>query len=60
MELVIIYVTNKEARDLFADYPVDICAGTQLMFCYLGIFLYQIVEDTKSPPFYDSLIQIVE
>ena len=36
-------------QDLIADYPVDVCAGTQLMFIYLDISLYQIVGDTKAP-----------
>ena len=57
MELVIKYVCYKQGsakhstistQDLFADYPVDICAVTQLMFCYLGIFHYQTVGDTKA------------
>ena len=36
-------------QDLIADYPVDVCAGTQLMFIYLDIIHYQIVGDTKAP-----------
>ena len=36
-------------QDLIADYPVDVCAGTQLMFIYLDIIQYQIVGDTKAP-----------
>ena len=36
-------------QDLIADYPVDVCAGTQLMFFYLDITHYQIVGDTKAP-----------
>ena len=30
-------------QDLVADYPVDACVGTQLMFIYLDIIHYQIV-----------------
>ena len=36
-------------QDLVADYPVDVCAGTQLVYIYLDIIHYQIVGDTKSP-----------
>ena len=36
-------------QDLLADYPVDVCAGTQLIFIYLDIIHYQIVGDTKAP-----------
>ena len=36
-------------QDFVADYPVDVCAGTQLMFTYLDIIHYQIVADTKAP-----------
>ena len=41
-------------QDLIADYPVDVCAGTQLMFIYLEIH-YQIVGDTKAP-----LLRVIE
>ena len=36
-------------QDFIADYPVDVCAGTQLIFFYLDIFHYQIVGDPKAP-----------
>ena len=36
-------------QDLVADYPVDVCAGTQLMFTNLDIIHYQIVGDTRAP-----------
>ena len=36
-------------QNLIADYPVDVCAGTQLMFAYLDIIHYKKVEDTKAP-----------
>ena len=34
-------------QDLVADYPVDLCAGTQLMFIYLNLIHYQIVGRKK-------------
>ena len=37
------------SQNLISDYPVDISAGTQMMFIYLDIFRYQIVDDTKAP-----------
>ena len=36
-------------QGIIADYPVDACAGTQLIFIYLDIIHYQIVGDTKAP-----------
>ena len=36
-------------QNLISDYPVDMTAGTQLMFIYLDIIHYQIVGDTKAP-----------
>ena len=57
MGTVIIYVYKQvstkhstfSTQDLIADYPVDVCAGTHLMFIYLDIIHYQIVGDTKAP-----------
>ena len=37
------------SQNLISDYPVDISAGTQMMFIYLDIIHYQIVGDTKAP-----------
>ena len=37
------------SETLCSNYPVDISAGIQLMFIYLEIIDYQIVDDTKSP-----------
>ena len=37
------------SQNLISDYPVDISAGTQMMFDYLDIIQYQIVSDTKAP-----------
>ena len=37
------------SQNLISDYPVDISAGTQMMFIYLDIIRYQIVGDTKAP-----------
>ena len=37
------------SQNLISDYPVDIPAGTQMMFIYLDKIHYQIVGDTKSP-----------
>ena len=37
------------SQNLISDFPVDISAGTQMMFIYLGIIRYQIVGDTKAP-----------
>ena len=37
------------SQNLISDYPVDISAGTQMMFIYLDIINYQIVGDTKAP-----------
>ena len=36
-------------QDLFADYPVGVCAGTQFLFIYLDITHYQLVGDSKAP-----------
>ena len=36
-------------QDLIADYPVDVCSGTQLMFVYQDIIQYQIIGDTEAP-----------
>ena len=36
-------------QDLIADYPVDLSAGTQLMFIYMDTIHYQIAGDTKAP-----------
>ena len=36
-------------QNLISDYPVDMTAGTQLIFIYLDIIHYQIVGDTKAP-----------
>ena len=37
------------SQNLISDYPVDISAGTQIMFVYLDIIHYQIVGDSKAP-----------
>ena len=38
------------SQNLISDYPVDISAGTQMMFKYfMDIIHYQIVGDTKAP-----------
>ena len=37
------------SQNFISDYPVDISAGTQMMFIYLDIIHYQIVGDTKAP-----------
>ena len=37
------------SQNLISDYPVDISAGTQMMFIYLDIINYQMVGDTKAP-----------
>ena len=37
------------SQNFISDYPVDISAGTQMMFIYLDIIYYQIVGDTKAP-----------
>ena len=37
------------SQKLISDNPVDISAGTQMMFIYLDLFHYQIVGDTKAP-----------
>ena len=42
-------------QDLVADYPVDVCAGTQLMFIYMDIIHYQLVGDTKA-----SLLRVID
>ena len=36
-------------QNWISDYPVDMTAGTQLIFIYLDIIHYQIVGDTKAP-----------
>ena len=36
------------SHNLISDYPVDISAGTQMMFIYLDIIHYQILGDTKA------------
>ena len=41
-----IHITS---RNLISDYPVDISAGTQMMFIYLDITHNQIVVGTKTP-----------
>ena len=50
-----IFVTHA----LTADYPVDGCAGTHLIFIYPDIIHYQVVGNKKNPC-YESLIQIVD
>ena len=42
-------------QDHVADYPVDVCAGTQLMFIYLDIIHYQIVGDPKA-----TLLRVID
>ena len=37
------------SQNLISDYPVDIAAGTQMMFIYLDTIHYHIVGDTKAP-----------
>ena len=37
------------SQNFISEYPVDISAGTQMMFIYLDIIHYQIVGDTKAP-----------
>ena len=37
------------SQNFISDYPVDISAGTQMMFIYLDKIHYQIVGDTKAP-----------
>ena len=42
-------------QDLIVDYPVDVCAITQLTIFCLGLIHYQIVGDTKA-----SLLQVID
>ena len=37
------------SHNFISEYPVDISAGTQMMFIYLNIFHYQNVGDIKAP-----------
>ena len=37
------------SQNLTSDYHVDISSGTQMMFIYLDLILYQILTDTKAP-----------
>ena len=45
----VISISTLTSQNLISDYPVDISAGTQMMFIYLDIIRYQIVGDTKAP-----------
>lgn len=40
------YITENKHR---ADYPVDMSAGTQLLFVYIDIITHQLVGNTKAP-----------
>ena len=46
-ECILIHSTLT-SQNFISDYPIDISAGTQLMFIYLDIFLYQIAGDTSA------------
>ena len=42
-------MSNHSSRSFTADYPVDLAAGTELMFIYIDLIEYQYLGDTKAP-----------